>query len=169
MTIAALQRLLAEEQPDIVRHPAPEIPHITRRKRKTMQQSVPGPRSPEQSPFAGTAGALIAWASQHTDKTISRLGKEAHTALGELRARKAGEEELIQVDAEEARLVEQLAEVRARKDKLRPTQKRKSPTRDYVPAEVRAWARKAGLDVPAAGTVPNRIVDAWRGATGGAQ
>lgn len=174
VTIAALQRLLDEEQPDVVRHPAPEIPHITARKRKFMQQqplrSTPGP---QEAPPAGAAplavGKLLAWAEAHETRFVARKGEQARTLLRELRGLYAEAEELAQADAEEARLVEQLAELRARKDKLRPTQKRKSPVRDYVPAEVRAWARTAGLDVPAAGTVPNAIVAAWRKATGGAR
>lgn len=36
---------------------------------------------------------------------------------------------------------------------------------DYVPAAVRAWAKDAGLDVPAKGRyLPRNVVDAWRDA-----
>lgn len=176
MTIAALIRLLDEEQPDVVRHPAPEIPQITARKRKFMQQqprTVSGPPTPQGQSSAGAAplavGKLLAWAEAHETRFVARKGEQARVLLRELRGLYAEAEELAQVDAEEQRLVEQLAELRARKDRLRPTQRRKSPVRDYVPAEVRTWARSAGLDVPAAGTVPNTVVTAWREATGGAQ
>ncbi|WP_329356942.1 hypothetical protein [Streptomyces anulatus] len=175
MTIAALIRLLDEEQPDVRRHPAPEIPQITARKRKFMQQPrpVPSPPGTQEMPPAGAAplavGKLLAWAEAHETRFVARKGEQARALLRELRGLYAEAEELAQADAEEQRLVEQLAELRARKDRLRPTQKRKSPVRDYVPAEVRAWARGAGLDVPSAGTVPNAIVAAWREATGGAQ
>ncbi|MFE3400760.1 hypothetical protein [Streptomyces anulatus] len=175
MTIAALNRLLDEEQPDVRRHPAPEIPQITARKRKFMQQPrpVPGPPVPPETPSAGAAplavGKLLAWAEAHETRFVARKGEQARALLRELRGLYAEAEELAQADAEEQRLVEQLAELRARKDRLRPTQKRRSPVRDYVPAEVRAWARGAGLAVPSAGTVPNAIVAAWREATGGAQ
>lgn len=175
MTIAALNRLLDEEQPDVVRHPAPEIPQITARKRKFMQQlrPVPGPPAPPETSSSGAAplavGKLLAWAEAHETRFVARKGEQARALLRELRGLYAEAEELAQADAEEQRLVEQLAELRARKDRLRPTQKRKSPVRDYASAEVRAWARSAGLDVPAVGTVPNRIVAAWREATGGAR
>ncbi|WP_274031460.1 hypothetical protein [Streptomyces sp. MMBL 11-1] len=176
MTIAALIRLLDEEQPDVVRHPAPEIPQITSRKRKFMQQQprpVPGPPASQETPSAGAAplavGKLLAWAEAHETRFVARKGEQARALLRDLRGLYAEAEELAQADAEEQRLVEQLAELRARKDRLRPVQKRKSPARDYVPAEVRAWARGAGLDVPTVGTVPNTIVTAWREVTGGAQ
>ncbi|MEV6437264.1 Lsr2 family DNA-binding protein [Streptomyces anulatus] len=175
MTIAALNRLLDEEQPDVVRHPAPEIPQITARKRKPMQQPrpVPGPPAPQETSSAGAAplavGKLLAWAEAHETRFVARKGAQARALLRELRGLYAEAEELVQVDAEEQRLLGQLAELRARKGRLHPSQKRKSPVRDYVPAEVRAWAKNAGLDVPAAGTVPNRIVAAWREATGGAR
>ncbi|MEU2901318.1 hypothetical protein ABZ771_00245 [Streptomyces globisporus] len=175
MTIAALHRLLDEEQPDVVRHPAPEIPQITARKKKSMQQPrpVPGPPAPQGQSSAGAAplavGKLLAWAEAHETRFVARKGEQARVLLRELRGLYAEAEELAQADAEEQRLLGELADLRARKDRLRPTQKRKSPVRDYVPAEVRTWARGAGLDVPAAGTVPNAIVAAWREATGGAQ
>lgn len=165
MTVAALQRLLDEELPDVPRHPAPPIPH-TARKRQTMQQSRPvlGPRVPQEAPPAAPplpVGKLIAWAEQHATRSVARKGEQARALLLELRTLHATDEELAQVDAEEQRLVQQLADLRARKEKLRPAQ-RKAPARDYVPAEVRAWARAAGMAVPAIGTVPNAIVKAWR-------
>lgn len=171
MTIAALQRLLDEELPDVPRHPAPPIPH-TARKRQTMLQPVPGPRIPQEAPAAAAppiqVGRLIAWAEQHPTRTVARKGAQARALLRDLRTAYAEAEELAQADAEEQRLVQQLAELRARKGQLRPTA-RKSPARDYIPAEVRTWARSTGMDVPAIGTVPKRIVQAWREATGGAQ
>ncbi|MFJ8863643.1 hypothetical protein ACIRD8_35150 [Streptomyces sp. NPDC102451] len=173
MTIAALQRLLDEELPDVPRHPAPEIPHITAEKRKFMQQPrpVPGPRTSQEAPTGGAAplpvGKLLAWAEGHQAKLIVRKGEQARALLRELRGLYAKDEELAEVAAEEQRLERQLAELRSRKEQLRPTPRR-SPTRDYVPAEVRAWARSAGVDVPAIGTVPKAVVEAWREATGGA-
>lgn len=174
VTIAALQQLLEEELPDVPRHPAPQIPH-TARKRQTMLQQprpVPGPRAPLEAPTAGTTplpvGKLIARAEKHPTRTVARKGEQARALLSELRTLYAADEELAQVDAEEQRLQQQLADLRARKAELRP-KTRKAPARDYVPAEVRAWARTAGMDVPAIGTVPKAIVQAWREATGGAR
>ncbi|MFE2021331.1 hypothetical protein ACFW9O_25115 [Streptomyces sp. NPDC059499] len=172
MTIAALQRLLDEELPDVPRYPAPQIPH-TARKRQAMQSSpIPGPRSTQQAPSAGIPvlpiGKVIAWAEQHGTKAVARKGVQARALLAELRALYAADEELAQADIEEQRLLQQLADIRARKEKLRPTQ-RKAPARDYVPADVRAWARAAGLDVPTIGTVPNTIVQAWREAQAGGE
>lgn len=159
MTIAALRLLLDEELPDVPRHPAPLIPH-TARKRQTMQQQpspIPGPRTTPQAPPAGAPvvpiGRIIAWAEQHATRSVARKGEQARALMAELRALHAADEE--------QRLLQQLEELRARKEQLRPAP-RKAPTRDYVPAEVRAWARAAGLDVPAIGTVPNVIVQAWR-------
>lgn len=184
MTIAALRRLLEEELPDVPRHPAPLIPH-TARKRQTMQQQprpVPGPQIAQHEsritnhvPTAAAEtpipiGRVIAWAEQHPTRAVARKGEQARALLGELRQLHAADEELTAADAEEQRLVQQLAELRARKEKLRPTTRRKQAARDYVPAEVRAWARANGRDVPAIGTLPRPIVQAWREAqTGDAQ
>ncbi|MFE4649312.1 histone-like nucleoid-structuring protein Lsr2 [Streptomyces sp. NPDC056707] len=174
MTIAALQQLLAEELPDVPRLPAPRIPQIVARKRKSMsaQSPVPGPRTPQAAPSAGltvaTTGALIAWAEKHPTKSVARKGEQVRELLRELRDLQAADEERAQTDAEEKRLLQQLAALRARKQELRP--KRKSPASDYNQAEVRTWARANGHAVPARGSVPALVVEAWRTAqTGGDQ
>ncbi|MFE7752162.1 histone-like nucleoid-structuring protein Lsr2 [Streptomyces sp. NPDC057428] len=173
MTGAALQHLLDEELPDVPRHPAPEIPHITAEKRKTMQQPtpVPGPRGPvPTTPAGGTAppvGKLLAWAEGHETKFVARKGEQARLLLRELRGLYAQAEELAQADAEEQRLEQQLAELRARKERLRP--RRKSSAPGYDQAAVRAWARAAGHDVADRGSIPAWVVQAWREATGGAR
>ncbi|WP_299542070.1 histone-like nucleoid-structuring protein Lsr2 [uncultured Streptomyces sp.] len=169
MTIAALLLLLDQEQPDVRRHPAPPIPH-TARKRQHMQSSpFTGPREPQQPQTTGpvqiSVGQLLAWAEKHTTKTVARKGEQARTLLGELRQLHAADAELAAADAEEQRLVAELAAVRARKEELRP--KRKSPAPRYDQAAVRAWARKAGLPVPDRGSLPAAVVDAWRAATAG--
>ncbi|MER5892369.1 histone-like nucleoid-structuring protein Lsr2 [Streptomyces sp. NPDC001876] len=135
-----------------------------------MQPSpVPGPRQPQQAPSAGLtvapSGALLAWATTHPDKAIARLGEQARTAMAELRTRKAAEDELAQVDAEEQELRRRLQAVQARKAALRP--RKKQPARDYDPAEVRDWARAYGQPVPDRGQVPKAVVDAWREAQAG--
>ncbi|MEU2764286.1 hypothetical protein [Streptomyces sp. NPDC007094] len=173
MTIAALLALIEEELPGIPRHPAPQIPRSRFSAKDTTMNTQPEPAARPSSPSSTTApmavGALIAWALGHSDRAVRRHGEQAHDNLGWLRTRHAADEELARVDAEEADLEERLAAVRARKAQLGSPSKRKSPVRDYVPAEVRAWARGAGLDVPAVGTVPNTVVAAWREATGGSQ
>ncbi|MEU3836470.1 Lsr2 family DNA-binding protein [Streptomyces microflavus] len=165
MTIAALQALIDEELPGIPRHPAPRIPHTRFSAKDTPMTThpVPHPRptdppSAEDPPI--TVGALIAWAHAHTDKTVRRLGDEAHLALGTLRIRHQEEQELTKVSAEEAQLEERLAEVRARKAQLTP--KRRTPARDYEPATVRAWAREHNIPVPAMGQIPAAVLTAWR-------
>ena len=171
MTIAALRALLDDAQPDVPRHPAPQIPQIAARKRKIMNQSspVPGPRSTQEAPSAGQAplavGALIAWAIAHDTKSVARKGIQARELLAELRGLYADAERIAKADAEEQRLLQALAAVRARKEQLRP--KRKTSGVDQ--AAVRAWARANGHTVPDRGNVPAAIVAAWRGATGGAR
>ncbi|WP_433406925.1 Lsr2 family DNA-binding protein [Streptomyces sp. CA-146814] len=165
MTIAALQALIDEELPGIPRHPAPRIPrtHCSAKDTTMTTSPVPHPR-PADPPPADAAPiavrALIAWAHAHPDKAVRRLGDQAHFALGELRTRHQGEQELARVAAEEADLEERLAEVRARKAELAP--KRKAPARDYDPATVRTWARAEGLTVPDRGKIPDAVLTAWR-------
>ena len=134
-------------------------------------QTVPAPHRPQQAPPAGLTpipiGKLLSWARQHPSRTVVRKAERVHALLAELRAYHAADEEIAQAAAEEERLLQQLAAVRARKEQLRP--KRKSPVRDYDQAEVRAWARAHGHNVSEIGTVPNTVVAAWREATGGAQ
>ncbi|MFD3654364.1 histone-like nucleoid-structuring protein Lsr2 [Streptomyces sp. NPDC058620] len=172
MTIAALHRLLDEELPDVPRHPAPLIPH-TARKRQAMQQQpspIPGPRITPPALSTGAPpvpiGKVIAWAEQHPTRTVARKGEQARALLLELRALHSSAEEIAQADAEEQRLQEQLDAIRARKAALLP-KKRKAPNTDYNQGEVRSWARGRGLDVPARGTIPAAIVQAWREAQAG--
>ncbi|MFD5041990.1 histone-like nucleoid-structuring protein Lsr2 [Streptomyces sp. NPDC058377] len=138
-----------------------------------MQQPrpVPGPRTPQEAPTGGAAplavGKLLAWAEAHETRFVARKGEQARLLLRELRGLYAQAEELAQADAEERRLEEQLAELRARKDKLRPRRKTSAP--GYDQAAVRAWARGAGHEVADRGSIPASVVDAWREATGGAQ
>lgn len=177
MTIAALQQLLDEELPDVPRHFAPPIPHTARKRQTMLQQPQTHPISrlttTQQAPAASAqplaVGKLLAWAEAHPTKLVARKGEQARALLRELRELYAADEELAEVTAEEQRLEQQLAELRGRKEKLQSKTARKSPVRDYVPAEVRAWARGAGMDVPAIGTVPKVVVQAWREATGGAR
>ncbi|MFJ6438510.1 histone-like nucleoid-structuring protein Lsr2 [Streptomyces sp. NPDC091416] len=173
MTIAALQQLLAEEQPDVPRHPAPRIPQIIARKRKSMsaQPPVPGPRTPQAAPSAGltvaTTGALITWAEKHPTKSIARKGQQARELLQELRELQAADEQLAQAEADEQRLLRELEAVRARREQLRP--KRKAVRRDYDQGEVRAWATSQGLAVPSRGQIPKAVLQAWREQNGGAR
>ncbi|MFJ8760805.1 hypothetical protein [Streptomyces cyaneofuscatus] len=165
MTIAALWALIDEELPGIPRHPAPRIPRTRYSAKDTPMTTSPVPQPrPADPPPAEAApiavGALIAWAHAHSDKAVRRLGDQVHFALGELRTRHQGEQELAKVAAEEADLEERLAAVRARKAELAP--KRKAPARDYEPATVRAWARENNVPVPAMGQIPAAVLTAWR-------
>ncbi|MFD7860950.1 histone-like nucleoid-structuring protein Lsr2 [Streptomyces sp. NPDC059783] len=182
MTISALRALLDEELPDVPRHPAPQIPHTARnphtaRKRKRMNQqpAVPGPRpaqdtTPSYDDPPLSTGALLAWAIAHSTKGIARKGVQARELLAELRTLRADAERIAQADAEEKRLLEALAAVRARKEQLRPRRKTTAPgTATATQAAVRAWARSKGLPVAERGSIPASVVEAWKAAQGGAR
>lgn len=163
MTIAALHALLDEKQP--------EVPHLTARKRKTMNQPpVPAPRPAQEAPSADEAplpvGQLLAWAIAHPTKGVARKGVQVRELLAQLRTVRAEAERMAQAEAEEQRLLRQLEAVRARKEQLRA---RKKPTPGVDQAAVREWARANGHDVPARGRVPAPVVQAWHEATGGAR
>jgi hypothetical protein len=135
-----------------------------------MQPSpVPGPRTPQETPTSSAAplqvGKLLAWAEAHETRFVARKGEQARALLRELRGLYAEAEEIAQADAEEQRLVQQLAELRARKDRLRPRRRTSAP--GYDQAVVRAWARDNGHAVSDRGSIPTAVVDAWRAAQAG--
>lgn len=142
--------------------PAEDEPEPTERTPE-MDNTIPAPRpaepNKEQQP---TIPALLIWAADHADAKIRKAAEQAQGALDILRARYRADEQLASIDEESARLERRLAELQKRKADIAP--KAKTPSRDYDPADVRAWAATQGTDVPPRGRVPKKVVDDWRAA-----
>lgn len=170
MTIAALRALLEEEQPHVLRHPAPWIPHTAHRHvENTMSTPVPGPPPQAPAPAAPSAappplpvGQLLAWAAAHPEKSLRDQADTARTALDELRARHQGALELQRIETEAEQLEERLAVLRARQAELAPPPKKTRRPRDYDAGVVRAWARERDMAVPDRGQLPAAVLAAWR-------
>jgi hypothetical protein len=191
VTVAALQALLDEELPDVVRHPAPWIPHTAhRRQEMTMSQPIPAPHRPQPPkaelrtvPPAPTSpaftaalqaeslpvGKLLAWAAEHDDKAVRKHAEQARESLAALRDRHSSDAELIAIEREASELKARMAELHKRREELQPKKggKRTSAPRDHDPAVVRAWATAQGIEVAPLGRVPGSIVDRWREAQQG--
>ncbi|MFE2940997.1 hypothetical protein ACFXKG_18330 [Streptomyces sp. NPDC059255] len=183
VTIAALRRLLDQELPHVPRLPAPTLPRRPFSAKETPDmpetadtlisttddvvdhEDLAAPQHSTEQPAAPaeplTTGALIAWAERHTDPTVRADGERAWTSLQALRERHTADSELVQVDTEMSRLEDRLAVLRARRDHLAPRPKKRG-ARGYEPRVVRGWALEQGMDVPALGPVPKKIVAAWR-------
>ncbi|MEU1800841.1 histone-like nucleoid-structuring protein Lsr2 [Streptomyces sp. NPDC019937] len=172
MTIAALRRLLDEAQPDVPRHPAPQLPHQNFPAKEepavqTTNDHQPEPPAPQTEEQPLPVSQLLAWADGHPDPDVQDQGARARAALTGLRARHAADTELAHITEEAEQLEQRLAELRAREDELRPTARkkpRKAVERDYEPAVVRAWAKQQGIECSPIGRVPGEIVDRWRAA-----
>lgn len=156
MTIAALRRLIDEEH-------AVAPPQITARKRKPMPQQPTAPSAGAAAPLP--VGQLLAWAEAHDTRYVVRKAEQARLLLRELRGLYAKDEQRAEADAEEQRLLQQLEDVRARKEQLRP--RRKSSAPGYDQTTVRAWARKNGYTVADRGSIPGPVVEAWRASQSG--
>lgn len=141
--------------------PAEDEPDPTERTPE-MDNSIPAPRPAEPNKEQPTIPALLIWAADHADAKIRKAAEQAQGALDILRARHRADEQLASIDEESARLERRLAELQARKADIAP--KAKTPSRDYDPADVRAWAATHGTDVPPRGRVPKKVVDDWRAA-----
>ncbi|MBL3669090.1 Lsr2 family protein [Streptomyces sp. M2CJ-2] len=127
---------------------------------------VPNAR-PVGEPQPLPIGQLLKWGDEHPDPNVRDQAARARAVLTGLRRRHAADQELTAITTEAEQLEKRLAELRAREAELAPAKpktKRKSP--EYSATEVRAWAEKNGVDCPAAGRVPKKVVDAWREATG---
>lgn len=171
MTIAALRALLDEELPHVPRHPAPRFPHrhFTAKETPTMQPTArpSAPQPTQDTPTPLPIGKLLAWGDQHPDTDIQNQAARARAALTGLRQRYATDQELAAITTEAEQLQQRLAELRARQAELEPpkARRRRGTAVDYDSATVRAWARDNGVDCPAVGRPPKRVVDAWRAAT----
>ncbi|KIX76575.1 hypothetical protein SF23_16450 [Streptomyces sp. MBRL 10] len=132
--------------------------------------NIPQPRELRPVP---DAVALLAWGTGHAKASTRRHAERALNALEALHAEHKEESELLRISGEVAELEQRMARLRTRQAEITGHRKaertRRSPTRDYVPADVRTWARQAGVTCPANGTVPNTVLAQWRAATGQAQ
>jgi hypothetical protein len=130
-----------------------------------MDDTVPAQRTPEPTPVPIPVGRLLAWATDHTDAKIRKAATQAKDALQILRTRHAADEQVKAIDAETAALEERLAQLREKRAAAVPGRpKAATAPRDYEPADVRAWAATAQVDVPPRGRIPQPVVDAWRAA-----
>jgi hypothetical protein len=172
VTIAALRRLLDQEQPDVPRHPAPRVkrrapkePTVHETPAITPAAAEPQPEKPAAVepgtlPPVRSISDLLDWAERHHDAALRKHATAARQALAVIQQRHAVDAELEKVLREAAQLRERLAELDARAKELKqPAAKAK---RDYDPATVRAWAQQAGVKCPAFGVVPKAVVQAWR-------
>lgn len=170
VTIAALRRLLDEEQPDVPRHAAPR-PKRRATKEPTVHEKPapaavePKPEKPiaiiEPDPLAPVRSIsdLLDWAASHSEAALRKHADSARQALAVIQQRHASDTELQKLQAEADELRQRLAQLDARAKELKtPATKR----RDYDPAAVRAWAQQAGVKCPAFGVVPKAVVQAWR-------
>jgi len=123
---------------------------------------TPLPAEPTQEPLP--IGQLLAWANAHTDTRIRKAAGQARDALDTLRARHNAEEQVKSIDEEAAALEARLAKLREQKAAIAPGRSKAPVQRDYKPADVRAWATAAGIELPPRGRVPQHVVDAWRAA-----
>jgi hypothetical protein len=126
------------------------------------------PSRADTPPAVPNAVELLAWGTGHRTAAIRRHAERALDALEALHTRHRHEAELLRISGEVEELEKRMTRLRTRQAELQGGKgsPRRSPTRDYVPAEVRAWAQQAGVTCPSNGTVPNKVLAQWRAATG---
>ncbi|MFE5675080.1 hypothetical protein ACFQ7B_07680 [Streptomyces erythrochromogenes] len=150
--LSAVERIITAHQNDVAAH----------------RGGTPAP--PRQAPAAVSvssatldAADLLSWAADHPSPSIRTAGVRASAALEVLQNRRRQDAELEGVTSNMKELEARLEKLRARAAEIRDGQKtRQVKPRDYVPAEVRAWAHAKGIRCPVAGVVPASVVDAWR-------
>jgi hypothetical protein len=133
---------------------------------------------PPQPPGRCSHAQLLHWAEVHPSRRIQAAGRRATEAMAWLIDQHDREAETAALRDEIAKLEEQLA---AKKAELRgPTPatgaepkastRRRSPRPpDYDHREVRAWAKRHGIEIRAKGRyLPKDVVDAWRKTQAGA-
>ncbi|HET9382569.1 MAG TPA: histone-like nucleoid-structuring protein Lsr2 [Streptomyces sp.] len=169
MTIAALLRLLdeidAQGGPDAARQGRLHL-HDHQEAAPEMTQPAPQtPPAPEPGAPGIPAGQLLAWADAHTDPAVQAEAARARELLTSLRTRHAADQELAAITTEAEQLQKRLAQLQARQAELAPPKAKKRTSPSYPSAEIRAWAKEAGVSCPAVGRVPTAVIDAWRKAT----
>ncbi|MBY8341978.1 WhiB family transcriptional regulator [Streptomyces spinosirectus] len=128
--------------------------------------ATPPATSPKTESFP--LGHLLKWGDEHADPQVRDQAAAARENLAGLRKRHAADQELTAINDEAEALEKRLAELRAREAELTPPKQKKSRSRnpvDYPAAEIRTWAKTAGVHCPPVGRVPKQVVDAWRAAT----
>ncbi|WP_052479816.1 histone-like nucleoid-structuring protein Lsr2 [Streptomyces sp. NBRC 110035] len=110
-------------------------------------------------------GRLLKWGEDHPDTDVQDQAARIRAGLLGLRRRYAADQELTAIATEREQLEKRLAELGSREAELAPAKakrKRATPVRDYDTRTVRAWAAENGVDCPAVGQIPKRVLDAWR-------
>jgi hypothetical protein len=161
MTIAALRALLDQELPDVPRHPAPRL-NLPRWTAKKKPIDEPPPTADEWVTDLQLS-ELLAWSRDHDDPAVQAMGDQASHVVAALHDRRSRDAELARIEKELADVDARAEQLRARRAELAPAPpKKRHGTVDYPAAEVRTWARTAGLDCPSTGRVPAAVVQAWR-------
>ncbi len=145
--------------------PQDEVAEIIGSTERNAEQTDPTPAPEPITEAMPEVADLLAWAAAHDDTKVRAQGEQAAAALTALRERRTVDAELEKISSEESELEARLAQLRARKNTLRPQPggaKRKRQERDYEPSTVRAWARANGHQVPDRGQIPKKVLDAWR-------
>jgi hypothetical protein len=108
--------------------------------------------------------ALLAWADKHPAAHIKQLGARAHHAIDAIRDRRTNEEAAVGLAREVAALEKKL---QATRDRLRAARAGK-PTgpSEPTPADIRAWAKSAGVECGPYGQVPKTVRAAYDKAHG---
>ncbi|MFF0510980.1 hypothetical protein [Streptomyces sp. NPDC004250] len=171
MTVRALLALLDEIDhqggPQAARDWRLSLPdHHTPEGPQPMNQpaTFTRPTSMPAEPPAISVGQLLKWGDEHPDSDIRDQAARARVLLTGLRRRHASDQELTDVRSKREQLEKELADLQAREAELAPPRKGKRKPVDYPAAEVRAWAKQAGVDCPPVGRVPKAVVEAWRAA-----
>lgn len=139
--------------------------------RRMRNGSAPAPAArpapPPAEPAGGSIGQLLLRSADIPEKRIQTARARADKAITALRALVAEYESAEAARAEVARLQRELA---AAKAKLRPAATPKAGSGGGLTREqsraIRAWARAVGVDCPAVGCVPRRVVEAYDAAQG---
>lgn len=132
-----------------------------------VEETEPAPEPPAE--VIPELSELLAWAADHEDQAVRAEGETAAAVLASLRERRAVDAELEEITSEKSQLQKRLAELAAREDTLRPSKPAKKKAKqqlDYDAAEVRAWARENGHEVPDRGRIPAPVLTAWRARSG---
>ncbi|WP_328739908.1 hypothetical protein OHA91_22910 [Streptomyces erythrochromogenes] len=150
--LAAVERIISAHQNEVAAHRA-----------GTLTPPRPAPVAASAPSATPDVADLLSWAADHPSPSIRTAGVRASTALDVLQNRRRQDAELEAVTSNVKELEARIEKLRARAAELRDGQKtRQVKPRDYVPAEVRAWAREEGIPCPVAGVVPASVVAAWR-------
>ena len=148
----------------------PTKPHRRKAKTVTEPEKTPVPAAtPPTAPAVIGTQELIAWGQRHPSSRVQTLAARARTSLIELARMREREKAVTAAEARVKELQEQLAEEQA---KLRAAKGAgAAPTATVQPKRgkeeslrIRQWARENGHDVPVAGILPRRIIDAYEAA-----